>query len=192
MTSPPSPIAPAVRLFLPDAAAVGDIATLAGRARSLAPNGSLRLVAAGRTLACYAGILDGSGLFGAGMVLGLRVLELAEPADADITVRTATLSDLGGGRVVDLEPDGPIPRWAAQTPPRTGWEPLGVVDGTHLHAAATSRDLLAQADGLPRGITHGVALAIRGLGILDGDPGLHRSGPWLRLTTRRGHVLTRP
>lgn len=185
------------RLLLPDAEAAADLATYAGRARAIAPAGSVRLVAAGTALACYAGILDGSGLFGEGLVVGLRVVSLAEPADADLTLTSERLlAELAGGSpVLDLTPDAVPPRWAAQTPPRSGWEPLGLLDTEDLREASRSKDVLAQVDGLPKGITHGVALAMRGLGLLtvDGEPHpvLYRSGQWLRLSTPLGHVLTR-
>lgn len=188
------------RLTLPDAEALADLATFAGRAHAIAPNGSIRLLAADTALACQAGILDGDGLFGEGVVIGLRVLALAEPTDADLTVTTARLLDAvrelpDGATSLDLDADPVPPRWVAQSPPRGGWEALGMLDTEDLREASRSRDVQAQVEGLPRGITHAVALAMRGLGLLavDGEqhPVLYRSGPWLRLSTPLGHVLTR-
>ena len=105
--------------------------------------------------------------------------------------------------------------WAGMAPPQSGWQVLGavsrellqdsarqgveeVVQGTpdgagagvvvRLRAKVWGRDLPGVA-----GVPAGAAYAAEALGFVGADEpvALLASGPWRRLTTSRGHVLTR-
>ncbi len=106
--------------------------------------------------------------------------------------------------------------WAGVAPPRSGWDADGLLDASDLREAA-ERGVREVADGVPPGagaqavaqlrarvwgrplgaqlpdVPAGVAFAAEALGFLaDDDPvALYRRPPWVRATTRRGHVLAR-
>jgi hypothetical protein len=103
--------------------------------------------------------------------------------------------------------------WAAISPPRGGWHTLPGMDGELLDTVArTGIDEVATAipTGTGEQIVHrvrseiwgrpidgydfvpaGAAFAAVSLGFLgEGGPvSIYESGPWTRLTTKRGHVL---
>jgi hypothetical protein len=150
-------------LALPDVATLSDLETFVGRAKQIDAGGAVRLVAHGSMLAVYASALHGGG---APTVLALRVLTLAEPSEADVTVPLAALTDRfaltdrlttadrlslterpkpGGrtgssaGRPIRL----PLPpttatgaTWAGLLPPRVGWSVEGVLRVSDLRRAA--------------------------------------------------------
>jgi hypothetical protein len=104
--------------------------------------------------------------------------------------------------------------WAGISPPRGGWRRVGETAATTLEAAARSGiDEVATAipsgtgeqlvqrvrsevwgrgiDGLEY-VPAGAAFAAYSLGFLGDDPiGVFETGPWTRLSSRRGHVLVR-
>lgn len=104
--------------------------------------------------------------------------------------------------------------WAGISPPRGGWRALGESDAATLESAAragieevaaaipagTGEQLVQRVrsevwgrgvDGLEY-VPTGAAFAAFSLGFLGEDPvRLFETGPWTRLTTRRGHVLVR-
>lgn len=104
--------------------------------------------------------------------------------------------------------------WAAISPPRGGWQGIGEEPPGVFEAAATSgidevaealpesageavvRKVRAEVWGRPipevDHIPAGAGFAQLSLGFLGDDPvTLFASGPWTRLTTRRGHVLVK-
>lgn len=105
--------------------------------------------------------------------------------------------------------------WAAISPPRGGWTPLPGTDSSALDAIARA-GIDDVASAIPAGtgeqIVHrvrsdvwgkpipgldhvpaGAAFAALSLGFLgEGDAvSIYETGPWTRLTTRRGHVLVK-
>ena len=104
--------------------------------------------------------------------------------------------------------------WAGISPPRGGWRALGEADAATLESAAragidevaaaiptgTGEQLVQRVrseiwgrgiDGLEY-VPTGAAFAAFSLGFLGDDPvRLFETGPWTRLTSRRGHVLVR-
>ncbi|GAA1832152.1 hypothetical protein [Agromyces salentinus] len=104
--------------------------------------------------------------------------------------------------------------WAGISPPRGGWRPLGETDAATLEAAARA-GIDEVAEAIPAGtgeqlvqrvrsevwgrgvegveyIPTGAAFAAFSLGFLGEDPvRLFETGPWTRLSSRRGHVLVR-
>jgi hypothetical protein len=104
--------------------------------------------------------------------------------------------------------------WAGISPPRGGWRALGESDAATLESAARA-GIEEVAAAIPAGtgeqlvqrvrsevwgrgvegleyVPTGAAFAAYSLGFLGEDPvRLFETGPWTRLTTRRGHVLVR-
>ncbi|TDW31307.1 hypothetical protein [Cryobacterium psychrophilum] len=116
--------------------------------------------------------------------------------------------------VVPLPIEAGTATWAGISPPTSGWAAMGEVDAAVLRSAAsTGIDEVAAA--LPTGIGEqivervraeiwgrpvdgvdtvpaGAAFAAVSLGFLGDEPvRLLEAGPWIRLTTSRGHVLVR-
>ncbi|WP_392545051.1 hypothetical protein [Oryzobacter telluris] len=117
-------------LRLVDAAALDDLGRFAARARALEADGAMRLQATGDVLAAWVGVLPGSGILAEGTVLGLRTFALAEPATLDAVVPLGAVTDRtarpgSGGADLPVPPTRALAAWAAVTPPRGPWEPLG-------------------------------------------------------------------
>jgi hypothetical protein len=208
-------------LHFPDSLGLADLATLVRRARAVAPDGAVRLQTRGRTLGVWVEVLGGSGLFAEGAALGVRGLELARPPEdgaLDAVVATASLADRfardGHGAVtLALPPARAHAAWAGATGALSGWSEVGLVPANDLLSAARA-GVEEIAGGAPAAAgSHAVqALRARVWGRrLDGDvpagaafaayalgfarPGdqavVRRSGRWVRLTLRGGHVVAR-
>jgi len=105
--------------------------------------------------------------------------------------------------------------WAAISPPRGGWHPLASTEWDVLDAVAR-RGIEEIAEAIPTGtgeqivqrvrteiwgrpidgldfVPAGAAFAALSLGFLgEGDAvSIYETGPWTRLTTKRGHVLVK-
>jgi hypothetical protein len=207
-------------LHLADAEALADLGTYVARARTLDAEGAVRLQATGTALAAYVGVLPGQGLMKQGAVIGMRVMPLAEPAELDVTVPLAGITD----RLARHEPGAvatlPVPPttvsagWAAMAPPRSGWEPVGELLPEELRAAAAA-GIAEIAQGSPEGagahavatlrqsvwgrntpttppVPAGAAFAAYALGFLvDGPVRVFAHGRWTRVSTAAGHVLVR-
>lgn len=207
------------RLVLADAAGLRDLATYAARAKSVDPSGAIRLHAHGRALAAYVGVLPGRGLMGEGAVIGLRVAELGEPSEVDVTVSLAAVTDRLArgveGRELVVPPVTVSAPWSAMAPPRSGWERVGAVDAQDLRAVARA-GIEAVAVGAPEGsgaravtalrqrvwgrladttppVPTGAAFGAHVLGFIPSSGGLEvrTCGRWVRLSSAVGHVLTR-
>jgi hypothetical protein len=220
-------------LLLPDAGALADLATFVGRAKRVDPDGAARLVGHGDVLAVYVSPVNGGG---GPTVLGLRTVALAAPSDLDVTVPLAALTDRfarpsGPSSADPADLSGPVAlavppapatgvAWAGISPPRSGWEAVGLVEAEHLRRVAAAgiaevsagapsgsggqavarlragvwgRPLVEGAAGAVAGVPAGVAYTAEALGFVDdAEPAaLFVAGPWSRLTTSRGHVLAR-
>jgi len=144
------------QLRFTDAEALADLGTLVARARSVDPDGAIRLQAHGRTLAAYVGVLPGAGLLAEGAVVGLRTMPLAEESDVDVTVSLAAVSDrlarqdgAPGPAVLDVPPVTVRAAWAAVAPPRTGWERVGALAADVVNEAARE-GIEEVAEGTPQ------------------------------------------
>ena len=119
-------------------------------------------------------------------------------------------------RVVSMSrpPEVNTVTWAGISPPRGGWRALGETDAATLETAARA-GIDEVATAIPAGtgeqlvqrvrsevwgrgvegleyVPAGAAFAAFSLGFLGDDPvRLFETGPWTRLTSRRGHVLVR-
>jgi hypothetical protein len=104
--------------------------------------------------------------------------------------------------------------WAGISPPRGGWRPLGETDSATLERAARA-GIEEVASAIPEGtgeslvqrvrsevwgrgieglehVPAGAAFAALSLGFLGDDRiRIFETGPWTRLSSRRGHVLVR-
>ena len=210
------------RVVLEDEQGYADLRTFVTRARSLDDEGAMRLQADGTVLAAYVGVLPGRGLLGDGAVVGLRTMRLAQPATVDVTVALAAVADrlahdTSGG--LELPPMTVQTAWAAMTPPRGGWEPVGSLDPGALVAAARA-GIAEVAQGAPSGsggqavadlrqrvwgrltdtvppVPAGAAFAAYALGFVDpAGPATGRCevvahGRWTRVSSPRGHVIVR-
>lgn len=123
-----------LRLASPDALA--DLGRYAARARRLDEAGAMRLQATGSVLAAWVGVLPGAGILGEGVVLGLRTMTLAEPAELDIAVPLGAVADRAArtrtGTILPVPPTRALAPWAAITPPRAGWQLAGEVPADEL------------------------------------------------------------
>lgn len=199
--------------------ATDDFGLYVRRAVRLDESGAMRLQVGAGVLAAWVGVLPGRGLANEGLTLGLRTMQVVDTGpdttDLDVCVPLAGLRDR-----LARDPEGPVrvppqeltPGWAGVTPPRSGWEPVGTVDVELLRRAAQDgireiaagtpegagslavATLRATVWGRPvaGGVPAGAAFAAHALGFLVGDLATwHRAGPWGRLSTPVGHVLTR-
>ncbi|MEP6648288.1 MAG: hypothetical protein ABJA74_00020 [Lapillicoccus sp.] len=209
------------RLFLDDGQGYADLRTFVMRARSLDEDGAVRLQAKGTVLAGYVGVLPGRGLMGDGAVMGLRTMRLGRPATLDATVSLAALADRlnrDTSHGLELPPVTVQTAWAAMTPPRGGWEPVGSLAASMLVDAARAGIAEVATGTAPGSGAHavtdlrhrvwgrltetvppvpaGAAFAAYSLGFVDpADPTLRcdivAHGRWTRLSSPRGHVLVR-
>lgn len=208
-------------LTFSDLESLQDFATFVARAKHVESEGVIRLQADGEVLAAWARVLPGQGLVNQGLTLGLRVMPLAGAHAAARTVSLASLADRFARRsstgslsaTLELPPQEAPAAWSALTPPRSGWEPVEQIECSLLKEVAT-QGIAAVAHGTPAAAGAAAVSALRqrvwgvqmtgskspaaaafaaySLGFLTpGAASVHRSGPWLRVSTERGHVLTR-
>ncbi|SEC14539.1 hypothetical protein SAMN04489806_2710 [Paramicrobacterium humi] len=206
---------------LSDNQAVSDLNVYVSRAKHVDPDAirliATRGVLAVYAPVLYArGLLDASPT-----VLGLRTFAETSGADFDRTVTPAAISDRIAALAPVDEPRLQVPpndvqvAWAGIAPPRGGWARATDVESDVLSDAARSgaaeiaaalpaspgdpvvqrirSDVWARPLEHPEDIPSGAAFAAESLGFLHGPERLavFRSGPWLRLTSRRGHVLVK-
>lgn len=125
----------------------------------------------------------------------------------------ASTADVGEPVIVRLPMEVNTVTWSSISPPRGGWHPLPTIQWNVLDAVAKAGiDEVAGAvpdgageqivhrvrtevwgraiDGMPH-VPAGAAFAALSLGFLhEGDTvSIYESGPWTRVTTKRGHVL---
>lgn len=133
-----------------------------------------------------------------------------------LALLSVVVNDETGPVEVNLPPSEGLAAWAGVSPPRGGWTNVGAVDPAVLEksagdgiaevAAALPPDTGEQIvhrvrsqvwgrpiEGVERSTPSGAAFAAVSLGFLrpDDPVSLYEAGPWTRLSTRRGHVLTR-
>jgi hypothetical protein len=202
-----------------DPDALEDLRTYVTRARSLDPDGAIRLQCRGMALAAYVGVLPGHGLMVTGAVIGLRVIALAEPMqvdeDVDVIVSLASVAErlaLGRTSSLSIPPTTVRAGWAAIAPPRSGWEPVAALSVADLRTVA-KQGIAEIARGAPEGsgahvvaalrqqvwardarttppIPSGAAFAAYALGFLTQESArVLAHGRWTRLSTATGHVL---
>ena len=132
-----------------------------------------------------------------------------------LTNRKNEVTDASAPVTVSLPMQVHTVSWAAISPPRGGWTPLPATSSGVLDSAARAgidevataiptgtgeqivHKVRSQVWGRPiPGLEHvpaGAGFAALSLGFLGGDEAVQifETGPWTRLTTRRGHVLAK-
>lgn len=205
-------------LLFPDSFGYADLGSFVARARRANSGGAVRLHAHGDVLGVYAEILPGQALFADGAVVGVRGIQLGEPADLDVTVASAALAERfarsATGPVLAVPPATVQAPWAGALPgPGERWDLVGELPAQVLDEAAVAGIAVVSAAGSePLGgyeavrdrvwaaptatdpaVPAGAAFGCRVLGFLV--PGevvqVYRRGRWSRLRTDRGHVLAR-
>lgn len=120
------------QLHFTDAATLQDLSTFVRRARRIQEMG-IRLQAVDKVLAAWVPVMTPNTLTSRlPAVLGLRTMALAEPSTCDVTVQLGSISErlarLNPAEMSLALPPATINApWAAVTPPRTGWQPVGTV-----------------------------------------------------------------
>lgn len=201
-------------LFL-DSPTAADVLVFAQRAARLG-DGAVRLRATGGTLAITSAPLAPQTLLeSTPTVLGMRFVRVDPELECDLVVDAATLAPGDDERTVALPDSAVTAAWAGVSPPRSGWGPAGELDAAAL-AARAQWGIAAVAEAVPETagedvvrlvraqvwgepdrevaeLPRGVAFAAFALGFIGGaeTATVHRSGPWTRVSLRRGHVLTR-
>jgi hypothetical protein len=204
------------RLLFPDAEAAADALTFAGRTARLG-DGAVRLQATGGTVAMTSAPLAPRGLLDTTpTVLALRALPIDPELVCDLVVDATTLAAVpDDARAVALPDEALSPAWAGIAPPRSGWEEIGGIEASVL-ASRAQYGIAAVAEAMPAdpgedvvrtvrasvwgpsdvdlaGLPLGTAFAAFALGFIVGEERalVRRSGPWTRVSLRRGHVLVR-
>ena len=212
--------------LLPDPESAVDLQSYLQRAKRLDQEGLVRMRAFGRVLASYVAPIYAGSLMEAGpTILGLRTCELAEDAELDVVVpisavldRLARINDpdaLGSKSLTVALPDSQRVSWAGISPPRSGWEPAGLLPEPRLTelakagiaevastiptsvggpiAARIRGEIWGRAIDLDSQIPAGAAFVAAGLGFLtEGeDVEVYRADGWVRLSASHGHVLAK-
>lgn len=131
---PAAPATDSVRFE--DAHDLADVETFLTRAKTADPDGAVRMWAREITLSLTVCLVPGAGLFGAGGVLGLRAIRVAEPLPQvlDVVVSVESVLDRiarmkrTGELRLQLPPVQVVAPWAGHAAPRAGWEVLGEVE----------------------------------------------------------------
>jgi len=172
---------------LPEAEDLNDLSKYVNRALKMDPEGGVRLRAYGDVLTVYVSPTYSLKLAEtAPIILGLRTLELAKPAEFDLSYPISDLAALLNGdsgesektfsllnRLVKVSGQGisanavALPdsqytvHWSNETPTRTGWELGGHFSQEELTAAAT-KGVAEVAETLPASVGGPLAARIRG------------------------------
>ncbi len=201
-------------LILADAETAVDAQTFASRAARVG-DGAVRLRAADGVLVMTCAPIAPRGILdSAPTILGVRVLAVDPELACDVVVDGASLR--AHGVTLELPDAGMRVAWAGISPPVSGWVATGEISSTELASAAqrgmeevattvptdAGEDVVRQIrgavwgapdpvlGGIPRGVGF-VAQVLGFLGLEAESVPLRESGPWLRLSLRRGHVLVR-
>lgn len=197
-----------------------DLINYLNRARRI-NDGAARLIAEDSLLQVYVGVFFPRGLLDSTpTVLGLRVLEMSQPAQFDLVVPLEALvsrverSATEEGGAIRLPSPSPSLQWAAITPPREGWRKRLGVPGEALRQVAAEgvaqvKNALPDGAGeaivqkvrsevwgqdVPgkKGIPWGAGFAADALGFAgDRSLGVHTLDNWVRLTSKHGYVLVK-
>lgn len=205
-------------LVLADSFGYADLVSFVARARRASSGGAVRLHAHGLVLGVYVEVLPGHALFAQGAVVGVRGIELAEPADLDVTVASAALAERfardATGPALPVPPASMPAPWAGGLPtPGEPWDFVGELSAQELDEAALAgiAEISAVASepaaavesvrdrvwGAPTStdpaVSAGVAFGCHVLGFLTAAEvvQVYRRGRWSRVRTASGHVLAR-
>lgn len=204
------------RLLLADAESAADALTFAGRADRFTDE-AVRLQATSGILVMTAAALAPRGIGDATpTVLAMRTLAADPELVCDLVVEASALSAASDDATAVQLPDTALsPAWAGVAPPRSGWSERPGIDASVLAAKAQGgiarvadavptdagedvvRAIRASVWGAPDdelgGLPLGVAFAAVSMGFISGSETarVYASGPWTRVSLRRGHVVVR-
>lgn len=204
------------RLLLADAESAADLLTFAGRADRFTDE-PVRLQATGGVLVMTAAALAPRGIGDATpTVLAMRTLAADPELVCDLVVEASALSAAEGDLTAVQLPDTALsPAWAGIAPPREGWTARQGFEASVLAAKAQGgiarvaeavptdagedvvRTIRAAVWGAPDddlgGLPLGAAFAAMSMGFIGGaeTARVFASGPWTRVSLRRGHVVVR-
>lgn len=204
---------------------MGDLADLAkflGRAHRLDKLGAVKLRAFGKVLAIYVSPIYSGSILGEGLtVIGLRTLQLKNPAELDMLFSLEDLIPKVDQAVESAELSVVLPSttkrvaWAGISPPRQGWQLSGEIEQEKISqwakdgiaevaeilpesigssiAARVRLQIWGKAVGIEHNLPAGAAFAMAGLGFMQKDVPvkLYRAHGWIRLSTAYGHVITK-
>lgn len=204
------------RLTLADADTAKDLLTFAGRAVRVGADG-IRLQAERGVLRASIATLAPTGLLDqTPTVLGMRVIASDPELVCDIVITADALKQHPMiPQALTLPDTGIQPGWAGIAPPQSGWEQIGTLDA-HALAAIAAAGIAEVADAVPteagedvvrlvrasvwghfdsamHDLPRGIAFTADALGFLRDDEAIpvYRAERWTRLSTQRGHVLSR-
>jgi len=167
----------------PEETDLADLIRYLERAQKLDATGAVRFRAYGDVLTIYvAPIYGGENLESAPLVLGLRTMELAEPAEFDVTVEIAAALEKANGNQPEAEfslvkklaqveskskpnqvflPEQLVQvPWSTETPTRTGWEQKGELQQAELTEIAR-KGVAEVTDTLPASVGGPIAARVR-------------------------------
>ncbi len=199
--------------MLADPETARDVLTFVGRAARISDEG-VRLQAKAGVLAITAAALAPHGLFDqTPTILAMRIVNADPELECDVVV--ASLSATEDDRMLELPETGLSPSWAGIAPPRGEWQressltasviaqraqwgisavAHGTTSGSGEEAVRALRAAIwGEPDADLADLPRGMAFAADALGFISGeeDVPVMRSGRWMRLAFRRGHVLAR-
>lgn len=204
------------RLLLADPESASDALTFASRADRFTDEG-VRLQATGGVLLMTAAPLAPRG-FGDGTptVLAMRALGADPELVCDLVVEASALAPApDDASALSLPETALAPAWAGVAPPRSGWADAHTIDAALLATKAQGgiarvaetvptdagedvvRTVRAAVWGTPDddlgGLPAGVAFAAWAMGFISGAESacVLTSGPWSRVSLKRGHVVVR-
>lgn len=203
------------RLLFPDAPTAADVLTFAQRAARLG-DGAIRLKAHDGTLALTSAPLAPRTLLEqTPTVLGMRMVRVDPELVCDLVVAADAVTTSDDAFALTLPASAVTATWAGISPPRAGWRESGEVMASTLAARAqwgiaavaervptsagddvvhaVRSSVWGAADDALAGLPLAVAFAAFALGFVGGDESatIRESGPWTRVSLRRGHVLVR-
>lgn len=204
-------------LFLQDQASLSDLKGFLNRAKRLDQEGAVRLKSYGGILTVSVAPIYGTSIISHDpTVLGMRIQQLANPAQVDVVVAISSIQErlASGNLELSIPPTRVVVPWSGISPPQAGWELLGEITAAEVSeanksgieevAAAIPQNLGAQLVQKIRAevwgkefsefsLPRGVAFAAYGLGFVTegGDLKVFAAGNWRRVSSEFGHVLVR-
>lgn len=204
-------------LFLQDQASLSDLQGFLTRAKRLDQDGAVRLKSFGDVLAITVAPIYGTSIIGNDpTVLGMRIQQLAQPAQVDVVVAIASILErlASGNLELPIPPKRVVVPWSGISPPQSGWQLLGQLSESEITAANSSgieevaqaipenlgaqlvQKIRAESWGKPFSefsLPKGVAFAASGLGFVTkgGALNVFSAGNWRRISSDFGHVLVR-
>ncbi len=197
---------------------LADLRSYLLRAKRLDDDGLVKFRAFGDVLASYVSpIYSGSLLSDGPTVLGLRTMRLAKEVELDSSFSISEIVDRISEEDLNLLLPNQTSRaaWTGVTPPRQGWEEIGLIPQSQITrwaqdgidevartlpssvgsaiAARVRLGIWGKTVSLEFNLPGASAFAMAGLGFMqkDEDIRVFRTNGWVRLTSSYGHALSK-